>query len=172
MYSVKKNNKTRGVFKERAMETKNLSLLFGNEEKCNIRNPQEAKFFKTPYSELDILELQDMFLAEGIHHIKTPSVEKGRELITLFLKSLHCFYNPVCLTKKQFDVVGAVNIFDEFYNKNAEKFFYENPNIDFMWVEISDDSDKERTLKAFTQTCGSLQLEKHMPIVVLHIGDE
>lgn len=154
------------------METKNLSLLFGNEEKCNIRNSRGAKFFQAPYSEIDILELQDMFLAEGVHRIKTPSLTQGRTLITSFLKSLHCYFNPVCFTKNRFNLTEAVNIFNEFRNKNAEIFFYENPHIDFMWIEIYEESQEVRTFEDFMRTCGLLQLEKNMPIVVLYYKGE
>ena len=83
------------------MESKNLSLLLGNDKKLSIRDPQEAKFFNTPYTESDILELQNIFLSEGFHRIKTTDLGQGRALIHLFLDSLHCYRNPGFLAKKQ-----------------------------------------------------------------------
>ena len=150
------------------MEAKNLTILFGNREMHHSRDPREAKFFKMPYSEANILELQNIFLTKGFHHIKTPSLEQGRKLITLFLESLHCYYDPACFTSRGVGLKGAVNIYQEMQNKNKEIFFHDNPFIDFMWIEMPSKVEPRQVVEKFIQTCGSLQLERRMPIVVLH----
>lgn len=150
------------------MEAQNLTILFGNREMHHSRDPREAKFFKKPYSEADILELQNIFLTKGFHHIKTPNLEQGRELITLFLESLQCYYHPACFTNKGVGLKGALNISQEMHNQNKELFFHNNPFIDFMWIEMPEKMEPRQVVEKYIETCGSLQLERRIPIVVLH----
>ena len=158
----------RDIFAERRMEVKNLTLPFGNSEDYKIRDPQEAKIFEAPYSESDILELQDLFLAEGLHEIRVSSFTQGRQLIDTFLESLHCYYSPGCFTTQGLKNGKNIDIYKELQSKNIEVFFCENLRMDFLWIEMPTKIDEKAKCTDFIKKCQSLQLEKKMPILVVH----
>lgn len=164
---MKKEN--RDIFTERRMEAKNLTLPFGNSENCGTRNPQGVKYFKAPYSESDILELQNLFLVEGLHEIGVSSLTEGRQLIDTFLNSLHYYYYPACFTTQGLKNRKNLDIYRELQSKNIEVFLCENLQIDFLWVEMPAKKEEKAKCVDFIKKCQSLQLEKKMPILVLQI---
>lgn len=167
MYSVNMKQGKRDIFTERRMEAKNLTLPFGNNEGDTTRDPQEAKFFELPYSESDILELQDLFLEEGLHEISVPNIAQGRQMINTFLDSLHCYYYPGYFTTQRLNSEKFTDIYAELQYKNIEVFFCENLQIDFLWIEIPTIMEGRAKCTEFIKKCQSLQLEKNMPILVI-----
>ena len=47
--------------------------------------------FTIPFSEQDVLELQGIFVALGVHTIKTKNIIDGRQIITTILNSLNYY---------------------------------------------------------------------------------
>ena len=150
------------------MKIENLPLLFEAEESCNNSHPREAKFFKEPYSESDILELQNIFLNKGFHEIQVFNLDQGRKLINVFLQSLYYYHAPGCFTKQNLIPHKAIDIYEELQSKDAEIFFHERPLIDFLWIEMPKKNNEMPAFTKFIQTCEKLQLEKQMPVLALY----
>ena len=102
-------------------------------------------------SELQILELQDVFLTNGFHYITVPTIQEGRSLVYTFLDALRCFQAVGCITKNKiglekgiFDIVSYLDFcgFNDVSN-NAERelYFIEDFDFDFVWIE-SDKKDQ------------------------------
>jgi hypothetical protein len=152
------------------MKTENLSIVFGEAETFNYCHPQEAKFFQEPYSELEVLELQNIFLNKGFHAITVPNLVTARKLIAVFLTALYYYHSPGYFSKSTVAVDGAVNIFHASQHQNAENFFYENPGIDFLWIEIPLNNNDTTACTNFLKSCAKLQLERQMPVVTLYLA--
>lgn len=126
-------------------------------------------------TEDDILFLQDIFLANGLHHIKVANMVAGREIIYKLLQSMHYYHDVTCLTgnekiplnKKVCNLYQAIK---KYCGLNAtyqdiEEYFLEQCYTDFMWVESSDEL-WENTIVAYAfQAMHELDIAHHIPII-------
>jgi hypothetical protein len=149
------------------MKVKNLAFPFDSNQSCKSGNLRKANFFKAPYSERDILRLQDLFLIAGFHEITVVDSVQGRELIEAFLTSLHCFYWPAYFSTEKTNNTFAISIDKNLSTESLEVFFYNNPQIDFLWIEFFDKAKEAEAGEAFIDTCRYLQLERKMPILIV-----
>lgn len=90
-------------------------------------------------TEEQILDLQEIFLTNGIHYITTPSFHNGRKLVYEFLEALRCYQSPACFTangntlkKSTLDLRVCLS------KKNWDSFFVEEFNNDFLWIEYDE----------------------------------
>src|SRR3989338_7318967 len=111
----------------------------------NINTSCTAKIFKKPFSENDVLYLQDIFLTPGVHQIYVSSVSKGRTVITDVLASLRYYQNAACLslaelqiTNGVYDIVQTLVADDYLVNSDSlTLFFLDSFYFDFLWIEES-----------------------------------
>jgi hypothetical protein len=125
-------------------------------------------------SKQQILELQDIFLTNGIHHIQVSSSSEGRLLVQTFLQALRCFCAIGCLTNNKiplqdgvFDIRNFLDIYGYSITKNnseIDRFFLEEFECDFLWIETTSNN---YWYSHFEQKIHDLGIDQHMPIIII-----
>lgn len=134
--------------------------------------PRRINVFLT---EDDIIFLQDVFLTNGLHHIKVPSVVSGREIIYKLLQSMHYYHYVTCLTGNV-DVPLKRTVSNLFQNisqccgqdcgyDEVENYFLEQCYTDFMWVELSEPLLNNAMVIHALQAMHKLDLAHHIPVI-------
>lgn len=129
-------------------------------------------------TEQQILELQDLFLANGIHHLSVSSFEEGRILLYRFLDALRCYSNIACATqdgsalrKTILDLQKYMDSLEFFEEKNThefQKFFTEEFDFDFVWLEQSSAYSHGMVLE---HALVSFSLDQRLPIFIVSIKE-
>jgi hypothetical protein len=128
---------------------------------------QTVFFENTSNSDEHILELQDIFLEQGIHYLYASSFDEGRTLIQSYLDALRCFNAPACFSLQQ-DDIAIPNIADEISAANLASFFSLDFDADFLWVECNKELlDHYPTLLI---TLERVAAQQHISIIILMIG--
>ena len=111
-----------------------------------VEHFSSSKYINTPFSEYDILELQDTFLTNGLHRLKVPNLVIGRSVVSTFLESLNCYSKIACLTLSRAPLKPTIcNLYDELLFSDAmsfksdalETFLLEEFYYDFLWIEAT-----------------------------------
>lgn len=136
-------------------------------------NPSYLLHKKIAVSEQQILELQDLFLSNGMHLLTVPTLKEGRSLIYTFLHALH-YYNAIsCITKtgglkkNTFDIYLYLQQYGYLKDKNSihlEKFLSEEFDADFLWIECKK-SDTWQLI--FEQKIHEVGIDQHIPVLVV-----
>jgi len=141
------------------------------------REIEQAQHVKEPFSDSDILNLQDAFLNNGLHYIQVDDVQTGRGLINLFLSSLNFYHNIAALTVSTDSLAnGTADLYAQLIlgnhlNQNLphelEDFFLEKFYHDFLWIEATkklvDSFWAEELFKKITE----FKLDQLIPILVV-----
>lgn len=131
------------------------------------------------FTDDQILELQDIFLTNGMHHITMCSYKEGRELIYTFLDALNCYSNIGCLTSDsaslRFDVI---DIYSELFKRTNDKtintidlqnFLINELALNFIWIEPAIFPNTFfYTNKSFTDNLEKQHIEQQLPIFILN----
>ena len=127
-----------------------------------------------PFSEQDILELQDEFLTNGFHYLTVSNIQTGRKIISTFLSSLNYYQEVGCLTVADQALMQNVsNIYellensDYLQNMNFEEFFLENWYYDFVWIEAIEQLWYLSWFKKLYLQLADGTLEDSLPIFIL-----
>lgn len=130
-----------------------------------------------PFTESEILDLQDKFITEGIHHIKVADLVAGRNLVATFLDSLTAHRDIACLTVSQKALESYItNIYhelllhgyiDRFMAQNLEEFFIEQFYFDFLWIECTSKLLAQSWFADFQINLLNFRLERQMPILIV-----
>lgn len=133
---------------------------------------------KQVITEQQILELQDLFLTNGIHYLYVSSFEEGRTLIYDFLNALRCHTHVACATNYGhtlpstiFDLQSYLDSFDFFNNQNVhefQNFLNEEFDFDFVWIEQNSSYHNGRVLE---QTLVTMALDQRLPIFIISIKE-
>lgn len=137
----------------------------------------DARRVRTPFSDGDILELQDLFLRNGVHYIKVDDVRAGRSFIKLFLQSMNYYNNVACLSTSTEPIDSAVvdlyaellvgGCFDKGATQHLEEFFLEHFDFDFLWLEVSDGALTSEWLSEVLRQMKNFKLEQLLPILIV-----
>jgi hypothetical protein len=136
-------------------------------------NPSYLLKNKLTITEQEILELQDLFLSNGMHCLAVPTLKEGRSLMYTFLNALHCYNAVSCITKigglrkNTFDVYSYLQQCGYLEEKNLihlEKFLTEEFDVDFLWIECKK-SDTWQLI--FEQKIQEIGIDQHIPVMVL-----
>jgi hypothetical protein len=131
------------------------------------------------FSELEILQLQDLFLIYGCHYLTVPTMAYGRAIISLFLESLR-FSRVGCLTTSSSALPSFVaGLHDELAFEGAlafdhhllDEFLLNTFYYDFVWIECTEDLLKEPWFYYFEQKLHNYNLGASMPIVFVSYKD-
>lgn len=139
---------------------------------------KDAVFFDTPFSELEILQLQQIFLTYGISTIKTKNVARGRLIIATILNSLKYYHHIGCITKesnldeKFYNVYQAIQ---KHQNKNCsislscalEDFFTVNPYFDFIWIELTNELKNTSLCTNVKKIFDMYYVQQRMPVILM-----
>ena len=138
---------------------------------------RRARHVREPFSDSDILDLQDAFLNNGIHYIQVDDIQSGRSLIHLFLKSLNHYHNITSLTLSSSQLAtDTADLYGELIlggqlEKTAscelEEFFLDQFYYDFMWIEASDELIVCSWFVSFFKQMTQFKLDQLIPILVL-----
>lgn len=141
------------------------------------RISQDVPLRQHPFSEAEILELQDKFLSEGIHHIKVADVAAGRDLINTFLDSWTIYRELSCVTLSNMPLESYItNIYHELLlhghihrsqSQNLEEFFIDQFYFDFLWIECTSRLTEQPWFADFQMNLFNFRLEQQMPIFMI-----
>jgi len=130
-----------------------------------------------PFTESEILELQDKFLSEGIHTIKVADFAAGRNLVHAFLDSLAAHHEIACLTVSNKLLESYItNIYhelllhgyiDRFESKNLQEFFIDQFYFDFLWIECTPKLMEQPWFADFQMNLLNFKLERQIPILMI-----
>ncbi len=147
-----------------------------------VEHLHEFNLIQEPFSESQIIALQEKFLENGFQYIKVRSVTKGRTIIESFLQSLGLYQDIVILSTTpilpktmvtdlyyELSNSGYLNSFEPYY---LEEFFIEHFYYDFMWIEATRDILNEPWFDDFKKKIIDMGLDQHIPIMVVLYEDE
>jgi len=135
--------------------------------------PIASSRFQEPFTESEILLLQDKFLNNGFQRIQVKNIQLGRTLIETFLESMHMHNSIACLTLEQaFPKSTVSDIYYElmannYINDNLEQFFIDQCYYDFMWIEATPELKANKWFSKFEQYIIDYKLDQHIPIMIL-----
>lgn len=135
-------------------------------------------------SEHDILDLQELFLTNGIHRITSYDLFTGRTLVDIFLQAMAQHYHEkACLTAHSLtldsSVIDLYTLLQLFAGSACvdpteylEEFFVEQHSIDFMWIEETAQLRLQFWYPVFLETISFLKLDHHLPIIIFSYETE
>ena len=156
------------------------SFLTTNKSTCQpefISQIKQAQYVQEPFSDSDIINLQDAFLNNGLHYIMTDNIPSGRGLINLFLKSLNYYHNIAALSLSDESLENNITdlytqlILGGHLNQNLshelEDFFLEKFCYDFMWIEATEIFLKSFWAEELFKKIIEFKLDHLIPILVV-----
>lgn len=147
-----------------------------------------SKYIGDPLSEYDILELQEKFLNNGIHHITVNDIGFGRGLVSRFLNSMRCYHDNAILSMRP-DAANSVfskdtafadiyydlmqgGYIDESRNLGFNDFFVENFYYDFMLIEACQELVDSNWFLKFFGSMKNNEVDRHIPVLVISYTKE
>lgn len=125
----------------------------------------------------DILDVQELFFANGLHHIMVPDLVEGRTLVHNFLKSMHYFHDVACLAQDCESVsdINEHNILDGITDycgpditlNSIEEYFLDAYTADFMWVELNDVLMNNPLVLQTLYVMHSLDIAHRIPVLAI-----
>lgn len=135
-------------------------------------------------SEVDILDLQDRFLTNGVHRVTSYDLFTGRTLVDIFLQAMAPHYHEkACLTMQTLtldssvlDLSTMLQLFvggaQEDPTEHLEEFFTEQLYADFIWIEETASLRAQPWYSVLLETIVTLQLDHHVPIIIFSYETE
>lgn len=151
----------------------NTIILNGNEALKKVAaTPQLSRVVKAPFSEMDILYLQNAFTSPGVHAITVDSVQKGRELILQFLASLDWYQDVAYLSASDaLPSEKATNILTKIEQpltyETIAQFFIDEFYYDFLWIEVNENLFSEQWLAAFENQLINFHIGQMIPVIIV-----
>ncbi len=139
------------------------------------------KLFTLPFSEHDVLELQEIFVALGVHSIKTKNVVEGRRIITTILQSLNYYHNVGCVTEINKLPINICDVLSHIKLQKSQKgnlltdledFFSIHPCFDFIWIELTKDIKKEYAYKDIKNVFDMYHAQERMSVLIVTYDEE
>jgi hypothetical protein len=162
------------------MKTFKLATTLGDEEMFAHSNEKIMNFLSWPLLDFQIIEFQKKLMQPTIHQLITKDRSSGRSLIETFLPTLKYYHQVACLTSDDADDLQSVDVLstllglEEHYGMTQaiEMFFLENSELDFVWIELSDDLLSLMSMEHVNQFCNLFTGHGSMPILVLSYQNE
>ena len=139
------------------------------------------KLFTLPFSEQDVLELQEIFVTLGVHTIKTKNIAQGRKIIKIILDSLNYYHNIGCVTQEKDTPITTCDILKHIVLEKIEKgdlltnledFLAVHPCFDFIWIEFTENLKKEFSYKAVKNIFDMYHVEERMSVLIVTYDEE
>ena len=147
----------------------------------DFKDITHEKLFSLPFSEEDVLELQEIFVTLGVHIIKVKNVIEGRQILKIILNSLNYYNNIGCITQEKDIPVSVCDILNHIVLEKIEKgdlltnledFLAVHPCFDFIWIELTKNIKKELSYKAIKNIFDMYHVEERMPVLILTYDEE
>ena len=137
----------------------------------------EAHLVKQPFSEEDIIWLQELFLTNGWHCLKVEDLHVGRSIFNTMLYSLGYYHDVAYLTMADEPLLDS-SYFDVYLHLiegeyldgqpyNVEDFFIERFYADFLCIEETEELARTKWYPQFLQVLQDLKMVNHIPIIIL-----
>ena len=137
---------------------------------------KQAYTVAQPFSEKEILYLQELFLTNGCHWLRVKDIHTGRSIVLTLLYSLNYYHdvaylsiNTMTLDSTMFDVYAHMlekkYLEGQYYD--MEDFLIEHFYADFLWIEETCELQMAPWYTHFLQALNDLKLDKHIPLVFL-----
>ncbi len=133
-----------------------------------------SKIVQQPFTEQDILELHDIFMTNGVHHITVPSVIEGRLIVHALLDSLHYYHDVAALSIEEIPLSSCVHdLSDAMMNATCNgipigDYVCDQFYGDFLWIEETPSLVSQLWYAEFEFTLYDLRLDERMPIIIIH----
>ena len=142
-----------------------------------LGNIQKSKHVRGPFSEHDILDLQDKFLNNGFHYVNVSDVQFGRSLVSQFLKSLNYYHENAVLSISMPLVDSSIvdlyyelvqyGYLDSLQNRDLDEFFIDQFYYDFLWIEACHELVDSRWFSEFFTRLVRFKIDRHIPVLVM-----
>jgi len=146
------------------------------QEKPILNDAKKIKSFTLPLAQFEIIELHNILMTPAQRTIHTRDIVSGRILIETMLSSLSYYQRVGCLTTSmRFEQDNILDIYP-IIQKDAqvhglwhaiEEFFVNYNNIDFIWIEMTDELLTFMGAQYLAHMCRILTQHQTMPVVVL-----
>lgn len=141
-------------------------------EQAIIGTGGASKRISTPYTEADILYLQNIFTTPGIHTLTVPNIQIGRQMIMEQLEALQWHQEIGFLTADQsaryLPAQNIITMLDQPMDQESiETFFIEHFYYDFLWIEATTGLVNMPWIYIFEQQLFNYHLDSMIPIIIL-----
>lgn len=151
----------------------NTIVLDGSQALKKVSESQElSRIVMFPFSEKDIIYLQNMFTVPGVNVITVESVKKGRALISQLLTSLNWYQDSAYLASSNaVPCHNATNIITKIDQpltaKTIAQFFINDFYYDFLWIEATPDLLSEQWLADIEIQLTNFHIDYMIPVIVV-----
>ena len=142
-----------------------------------VQHIHEITLVQEPFSDSDLIDLQEKFLTNGFQYLKARNIAKGRLLIGSFLKSLNLYHDVAYLSLDhslyfphsignvydELSIGGFLNSFKPYY---LEEYFFDF-YYDFMWIEANQELLLSPWFEDVISKMISMGIDQQIPIVVV-----
>lgn len=158
------------------MENISTPFILGKQIHDFCSEHESSKLFTLPFSEHDVLQLQEMFVKPGLHLIKVKDVTDGRKIIQTILSSLNYYHNIGCITNVAELSPTVCNIINhiKLHKPNSdnlllelEDFFTVHACFDFIWIELTQGMKKQYSLKDIQKVFNMYHVDERMPVLIM-----
>lgn len=111
------------------------------------------------FSDQEIMQLQDMLLTPGNHHLTAASVRDGRAVLLAFLESLNCYKNLSCITLSDKPYDESIQIISTWSKQD------EIVETDFLWIEMTPLLCAQPWLYHLQEDLRTWHVDTYLPII-------
>jgi hypothetical protein len=137
---------------------------------------------KEPFSENEILALQEKFLRNGFQYIKVQDCKAGRSIVQRFLDSLAVYHDIACISlsdnplpKYITDIyyeLANCGYLDPFGQHYLDDYFIEHFYFDFIWIEATQKLFSSTWFQDFEDKILSFKIDEHIPFIIVSYEKE
>lgn len=147
-----------------------------------IDHIHEIEHIEQPFTDRDILDIQEKFLCNGFQYLKSSRVLPGRKMVYDFLKSLSLYHDVACLSLDSAplepDITdlyselmdgGYLNSYEPY---SLDEYFIEQFYFDFVWIEATRKLLLSPWFENVKRKIISAAIDQHIPILVIAYSEE
>lgn len=147
-----------------------------SKQSSDLHTNTASKLFTLPLTEINVLDLQAIFVTPGVHTITMKNITEGRTIIQTILKSLNYYHEIGCITfthdiaDKIYDIIDHISFQKEQRETlllNLEDFFAIHPCFDFIWIEWCEKLQKYSSLDDIKKIFNMYHADERMPVVCI-----
>lgn len=158
---------------------KNMSCAYANtiDREHEQLSMSAAVYRRVPklLTDLDILDLNDTLLCNGVHYLKVQDIEHGREMLASCLSSLDYYHTIGCLTLFNTPhILSVEDIFNDLSHTGSldkpemlANYFFDQFDYDFVWIELTASLSSLQWYQSFSKQLNASGVAERMPIVKL-----
>lgn len=132
-----------------------------------------SRIFNGPFSENDVLYLQNIFLTPGVHQINVDNIAHGRNMMDKVLDSLQYHHKAACLSfyneplsPNVADIINVLLTDDHLVSADSLTWFFLNHfYFDFLWIEETQALLDSLWYEQFKQHLVDFNFNQAIPIV-------